>query len=155
MLLQLPLVDAAAKAGVKRFVPCAFITVCPPGGIMNLRDQKEIVYQRIWQHKLPYTIVDVGFWHQLSFFKVPSGKFDYAHFIVPNEVYGSGDVKTLLTDERDMGRFVAKIIQDERTLNQKVFTWSDELSQNEVLKMIEEKTGEKVEVTHVRLETSS
>jgi putative NADH-flavin reductase len=36
---QLPLADAAKKAGVKRFVPCAFMTVCPPGGIMWIRDQ--------------------------------------------------------------------------------------------------------------------
>jgi uncharacterized protein YbjT (DUF2867 family) len=38
-LSQLNLVDAAKRAGVKRFVPCAFITVAPPGGIMDLRDQ--------------------------------------------------------------------------------------------------------------------
>jgi hypothetical protein len=38
-LSQLNLVDASKRAGVKRFVPCAFITVAPPGGIMDLRDQ--------------------------------------------------------------------------------------------------------------------
>ena len=38
-LSQMNLVDAAKRAGVKRFVPCAFITVAPPGGIMDLRDQ--------------------------------------------------------------------------------------------------------------------
>ena len=38
-LSQLNLIDASKKAGVKRFVPCAFITVAPPGGIMDLRDQ--------------------------------------------------------------------------------------------------------------------
>lgn len=36
---QIPLARAAKKAGVKRFVPCGFITVAPPGGIMWLRDQ--------------------------------------------------------------------------------------------------------------------
>jgi uncharacterized protein YbjT (DUF2867 family) len=36
---QLNLADASKKAGVKRFVPCAFITVAPPGGVMDLRDQ--------------------------------------------------------------------------------------------------------------------
>jgi hypothetical protein len=36
---QIPLADAAKKAGVKRFVPCAFMTVCPPGGVMWIRDQ--------------------------------------------------------------------------------------------------------------------
>ena len=37
--VQLSMVTAAKKAGVKRFVPCAFITVCPPGGVMRLRDE--------------------------------------------------------------------------------------------------------------------
>jgi hypothetical protein len=36
---QIPLADAAKKAGAKRFVPCAFTTVCPPGGVMWIRDQ--------------------------------------------------------------------------------------------------------------------
>jgi hypothetical protein len=35
---QISLVNAANKAGVKRFVPCGFITVAPPGGIMHMRD---------------------------------------------------------------------------------------------------------------------
>lgn len=36
---QIPLANAAKIAGVKRFVPCGFITVAPPGGIMWLRDE--------------------------------------------------------------------------------------------------------------------
>ena len=36
---QIPLVNAAKKAGVKGFVLCGFITVCPPGGVMWIRDQ--------------------------------------------------------------------------------------------------------------------
>lgn len=35
---QIPLATAAKKAGVERFLPCGFITVAPPGGIMSLRD---------------------------------------------------------------------------------------------------------------------
>jgi hypothetical protein len=37
-LAQLSLASAAKEAGVKRFVPCAFTTVAPPGGVMGLRD---------------------------------------------------------------------------------------------------------------------
>lgn len=36
---QIPLAKAAKRAGVGRFVPCGFITVAPPGGIMWLRDE--------------------------------------------------------------------------------------------------------------------
>jgi Zn ribbon nucleic-acid-binding protein len=38
-LSQINLATAAKAAGVKRFIPCAFITVCAPGGIMWLRDE--------------------------------------------------------------------------------------------------------------------
>jgi uncharacterized protein YbjT (DUF2867 family) len=36
---QIPLANAAKRAGVQRFIPCGFITVAPPGGIMWLRDE--------------------------------------------------------------------------------------------------------------------
>lgn len=36
---QISLANAAKIAGVKRFVPCGFITVAPAGGIMWLRDE--------------------------------------------------------------------------------------------------------------------
>lgn len=36
---QIPLAKAAKKVGVKRFIPCGFITVAPPGGVMWLRDE--------------------------------------------------------------------------------------------------------------------
>lgn len=39
LLQQKTLVRAAKSAGVKRFVPCAFITVAPPKGVMLLRDE--------------------------------------------------------------------------------------------------------------------
>lgn len=48
-LEQIPLATAAKEAGVKRFIPCGFITVSPPGGIMALRDAKEVVYNHIRQ----------------------------------------------------------------------------------------------------------
>jgi uncharacterized protein YbjT (DUF2867 family) len=35
---QISLANAAKKAGVKRFVPCGFGVVAPPGAIMRLRD---------------------------------------------------------------------------------------------------------------------
>ena len=37
-LAQMNLATAAKKAGVKRFVPCAWTTVAPVGGVMLLRD---------------------------------------------------------------------------------------------------------------------
>lgn len=39
LLQQSSLVRAAKDAGIKRFVPCAFITICPPKGVIRLRDE--------------------------------------------------------------------------------------------------------------------
>jgi hypothetical protein len=154
-LTQLKLVDAIAKAGVGRFIPCGFTTICPPEGVMLLRDEKETVYNRVLYHHLPYTFVDVGFWHQISFTKVPSGRLDYAVASPNLTIYGSGDVPTLLTDKRDMGRFVARIIKDKRTLNKKIFTHSDALSQKEIIKIMEKATGEKIETNSVSRDATS
>ena len=70
----------------------------------------------------------------------------------PPKLYGSGNAKTILTDKRDVGRFTARIIKDPRTLNKKIFTWSDALSQNEIFALVEEIGGEKVtEINYVCL----
>lgn len=39
LLQQKTLVRAAKSAGIKRFIPCAFITIAPPQGTMLLRDE--------------------------------------------------------------------------------------------------------------------
>lgn len=149
-LAQRNLVEAAAAAGVKRFVPCGFITISPPGGIMMLRDAKEEIHNLIFQLHLPYTIIDVGFWHVLSFPPLPSGKVDYAAFVSSNTtIYGDGTAPNLLTHLPDIGTYVAKIVKDPRTLNKRVVTWSDELSQNQIFEMMEEVSGEKLERHYV------
>ncbi|KNG81811.1 isoflavone reductase family protein [Aspergillus nomiae NRRL 13137] len=154
MHLQENLVTAAKQADVKRFVPCSFITVCPPGGVLGLRDEKEAIYQHIRKLHLPYTIVDVGFWHQVTFPTVPSGRADYASMFGPSTtIHAGGNTPTLLTDVRDIGPFVARIISDPRTLNQAVYTWSDVLTENEIFDMMEELSGEKIDRTYMSAET--
>lgn len=58
---QIPLATAAKEAGVKLFVPCAFMSAMPVG-VHVLRDQKEEVYNHIKRLHLPYVIIDVGWW---------------------------------------------------------------------------------------------
>ncbi|KAJ7218420.1 hypothetical protein GGX14DRAFT_533307 [Mycena pura] len=124
-LAQLQLATAAKQAGVQRFVPCAFITIAPPGGVMALRDSKEQVYQHIRKLYLPYTIIDVGYWHQISIPALPASE---AHGRHPRR----GTAPTMLGDLRDIGRYVALIIKDARTLNKFVAAYSDVLSENEI-----------------------
>ncbi|KAL4967748.1 aromatic alcohol reductase [Aspergillus stella-maris] len=141
---QIPIANAAKKAGVKRFIPCGFITVAPPGGIMWLRDEKETVYNHIKQLRLPYTIIDVGWWYQLSYPRLESGKMDYAMTAANNEVVGDGSTPMALTDLRDIGRWVAKIISDERTLNKMVFCYDEVMTQNQIYELLEGISGEEV-----------
>ncbi|KAJ7157946.1 hypothetical protein C8R43DRAFT_1095980 [Mycena crocata] len=151
-LAQLQLATAAKQAGVKRFVPCAFTTVAPPGGVMILRDEKEEVYQHVRKLFLPYTIIDVGYWHQLTFPTLPSGRVDYAARVPKVEIHAGGTMPTILTDLRDIGRFVALIIKDPRTLNKSIVTYSDVLSENEIFAAMEELSGEKIGRKYVSAE---
>ncbi|KAN0112330.1 isoflavone reductase family protein [Hyaloscypha variabilis] len=146
LLAQMNIVSAAKEAGVKRFVPCGFATVCPPGGVMKLRDQKEQVLNHIKQLFLPYTFIDVGYWYQFSFPPLRSGKTD--EYIFPGmntKLRGDGTAPNLITDLRDVGRFVARIVADERTLNRYVFAYGEELTESEIYAAMEEVSGEQLE----------
>jgi nucleoside-diphosphate-sugar epimerase len=123
--------------------------------VLKIRDDKEIAFDAILQLKLPYTIIDVGFWYQISYPRVPSGKLDYSLVPVapaPNEYIGDGSTKNLLTDVRDVGEFVARIVKDPRTVNKRVVAWSDELSQKEIFDIVERYTGEVVERKYLSVE---
>lgn len=146
---QIPLIDAAAGANVKRFLPCNWGTPSARGGILALRDAKEEVHDCIFRHKLGFTIIDIGFWYQASIPRVPSGRFDSAIFMPINEVYAGGRTPNMLTDARDAGKITVEIIRDPRTLNKRIIAYGTVLSQNEIHKLIEDKTGEKLELTIV------
>lgn len=148
--VEAPLIQAASMARVRRFVPCGFGTPCPRGGVMSLRDLKEEVHDQIFTLHLGYTIIDVGYWFEISFPRVPSGKFDYAVMVPRNKVIEGGDAPNMLIGKKDVGNITAKIIKDDRTLNKRVYVCGDILSQNEVNAIVEEKTGEKLELTTVR-----
>ena len=152
---QIPLIDASVSAGVKRFVPCNWGTPAARGGIMAIRDLKEVVHDHIFRQRLGFTIIDVGFWYSISIPRVPSGKFDYAVLVTLNEVVNGGTAKNMLVDKRDIGRITVRMIKDDRTLNKRVVAWGDLLSQNEVHQIIEEKTGEKLELVAVRVMLST
>ncbi|KAK1988411.1 isoflavone reductase [Colletotrichum cereale] len=145
LLDQIPLANAAKKAGVKRFVPCFFATVMPSRGMMRFRDQKDDVLNHVQTLYLPYTVIDVGWWYQVSLPRLPSGKFDaIAPSFIEDWIAGDGTVLSGMTDLRDIGKYVARIIADPCTLNQKVFAYTELWSQNDVYDLIEKLSGEKL-----------
>ncbi|KAK4556530.1 hypothetical protein LTR86_006101 [Recurvomyces mirabilis] len=150
---QLPLVAAAKEAGIKRFLPCAFVTAMSAGGLHLLRDQKEVVYNAIKVAKLPFTIVDVGWWYQLAHPELPSGKIDYAIMLKGQNLPGDGNVPNAVTDLYDIGKYVAKIIVDDRTLNKSVLVYNDLLSPNQIVDIMEKLSGETIPRNYDSLET--
>lgn len=62
---------------------------------------------------------------------------------------GDGAVPSAVTDSRDIGRYVAKIIADPRTLNKSVFAYSEVLTQREIFQIMEEASGEKLDYNYV------
>ncbi|KAI8298133.1 Isoflavone reductase-like protein [Colletotrichum sp. SAR11_240] len=124
---QIPLADAAKAAGVKRFVPCFFATVAPPKGVLTLRE---------------LTVIDVGWWYQLSIPRLPSGRINYATPLPVKFIAGDGNSPSALTDVRDVGKFTARIIADPRTINKMVLVYGAVLSQNQVFNMLDRMSGE-------------
>jgi hypothetical protein len=167
---EIPLAYAAKVAGVKRYVPCFFATV-GPRGVMHLRDkvsfsffvtrtrlrshllkisrQKEDILDHIQRIRLPYTVIDVGWWYQISLPRIPSGRLDYALLAPANTVLGGGNTPSALTDVRDIGLYVAKIISDPQTVQKKVFAFTETRTQNQICELVERLSGEKIEKAQV------
>jgi hypothetical protein len=93
----------------------------------------------------------VGWWYQISFPRLPSGKVEYAAVRLDsrNEIMGDGNVPSAMTDLRDIGRYLARIIADDRTLNKMVLAYNTVLSQNQTYGLLEKLSGEKIERYHV------
>ncbi|KAM0343777.1 hypothetical protein ACHAPU_008205 [Fusarium lateritium] len=145
---EIPLSNAAKAAGVKRYVPCFFATIAPRG-VMAARDKKEEILDHIQRIHLPYTVIDVGWWYQLTPPRVPSGKLDHGLTYANNQIIAGGNTPSALVDVHDVGKYVAAIINDPRTINKKVLANSDIKTQNEIHELVEKITGEKPESTEM------
>ncbi|VUC38074.1 unnamed protein product [Clonostachys rosea] len=139
------LATAAKEVGVKRFIPSFFAPLAPPTGVNVLREIKEEVINHVKRLHLPYTVIDVGGWYQVSLPNVPSGKLDYLTKIPTTVQYGDGHYSTSVVDLRDIGKYVALIIKDPRTLNKYVFAYNEVWTHDAMFKLVEELTGETVE----------
>lgn len=66
-----------------------------------------------------------------------------------NSLHGDGKMPNLLIDIRDIGKFVAHIVDDERTLNKYVYAWGEALTETQIYDVMEEVSGEKLERIYV------
>ncbi|EQB44115.1 isoflavone reductase [Colletotrichum gloeosporioides Cg-14] len=142
---EMNLIEASSNANVGRFIPSFWGPACAPRGIMMIREMKEDLIDRIKGLYLPYTVIDVGWWYQLSLPALPSGRFrPAAEEYSTTRIIGDGNLPSALTDNRDIGRFVSRIIADPRTLNKMVFAYGDVITQNGAFELLEKVSGEAI-----------
>ncbi|CAG9984505.1 unnamed protein product [Clonostachys byssicola] len=141
---EMTLVTAAHEAGVSRYVPSFFGPVCPPRGVMLAREMKENILDHVKRLYLPYTIIDVGWWYQLSLPRLPSGKVRVKEEYSTTQIIGDGTNPWSFVDNRDIGKYVARIIADPKTLNKQVFCYSEMWTQNDVYESWGALTGESI-----------
>ena len=66
------------------------------------------------------------------------------------EKFGSYETRTAVIAVEDIGHFVARIVEDPRTLGKYVFCWEDEVNQAAIVKTVEELSPVEVAFKHVR-----
>ncbi|KAJ5920452.1 hypothetical protein N7516_011310 [Penicillium verrucosum] len=150
--LQKHWVEPAKSAGVKRFVPSEWVAPTPPG-ISNVQDTKRDILAAIQRAHLPYTVIDVGCWFEVFVPKIASGRSDHAHWsLIDHRIVGDGNQKFGLIDQTDIGKYVAQIITDPRTINKHVFAYTEVLSMNEIWDTMAIVSGEEPVKDHVFVE---
>jgi len=75
---------------------------------------------------------------------IPRSFFPGFNQAATRTIYGSGDTKSALIDIRDIGKYTARIITDDRTLNKYVLAYTEELTQKEIIAIAERVLGKKV-----------
>ncbi|KAL2810636.1 hypothetical protein BJX63DRAFT_422967 [Aspergillus granulosus] len=111
--------------------------------LIRLRILKFFKILVVIQHaRLLDTIIDVGCWYQVWVRRVPSERSYHAHSIyIDHRIVGDGSVGFTLTDLSDIGKYVAQIVADPRTLNGHVLAYTEVLSMNEILDMMAKASG--------------
>ncbi|TBU26592.1 NAD(P)-binding protein [Dichomitus squalens] len=132
---------AAKEVGVQRVIPCDFGS---PGarGVRYLHDEKLEIRDFVKELGIPHTFIDVGWWSQLY---LPLPIRSHAPQVMKEltwRIYGDGSVRLLVTHHPNIGKYVARIIADPRTLNHAVIVWEDEVSQEEAHEIGERVSGE-------------
>ncbi|KAF7560195.1 hypothetical protein G7046_g3954 [Stylonectria norvegica] len=149
---QQKVVDAAVKAGVKRFLPSEFSASSEDAAVLQLLPlfaQKKALIDSLktMQSKgLTWTAV------------VTSGLLDWSlgngflEFDVTKRaatIWDGGNKRFTLSNEKQLGRAVVSVLENpEKTQNRYLYVYSVETSQNEILASLEETTGDKWTVTH-------
>ncbi|KAE8378155.1 isoflavone reductase family protein [Aspergillus bertholletiae] len=139
---QIPWIEAAKAANVKRFVPSEWVGPAPQG-IIDIKDKKLDILGVIQRARLPYTLIDVGCWFSVFVPEIPSGRSDAGRMpCIDHRIVGDGNQKFALTDLGDVGKYVARIVADPRTVNRHVFAYTEVMSMNDIWHVMAKVSGE-------------
>ncbi|KAF4565676.1 hypothetical protein EYR36_002254 [Pleurotus pulmonarius] len=135
---QKPLILAAKKAGVGRVVPPDFGPIAPKG-VMDMHDLKLGIREYVKELGLPHTFIEDGWWLLWMFPPLHSAK----NTVISQKAYaGNRSQKLIYSTLPTIGKMVARIIVDPRTLNQTVVAYDGEISLDETWKIAEKVSGE-------------
>ena len=155
--LQIRLADAAALAGVKRFIPADFGS-CDSSSpraldLLPIYRAKRTVRQHLQQltsvanSNLSWTSLVCGHFFDYG---LKSGLLQFDITAHKVKIYDSGDVKFSATVIGTIGVAVVRVLQNEdETRNRMLYIHSSCVTQNEILKSLERVTGRDWQVTHV------
>ncbi|KAM0458566.1 hypothetical protein ACHAPV_005958 [Trichoderma viride] len=144
---QKKLVDAAIKAGVKRFLPSEFSASTQNTAVLQLLPlfgQKVELIEYL-KAKQSADFSWTGIATSLLFdWALANGFLEYDIATRTATIWDDGDKKFTLTNEKDLGAATAAVLKKpEETANKYLFISSVETSQNEILAALEETTGTK------------
>ncbi|KIJ34003.1 hypothetical protein M422DRAFT_263956 [Sphaerobolus stellatus SS14] len=133
---------------VRRVIPCDFGTACVPNrrklydeGDCGCYTVKLQIRTYVWDLGLPHTFIDIGWFIEFILPQIPKSEGDEWFSQFSRQTYDSENVKVAVTASTDAGEFVAKIIQDDRTINKYVFCWSEEITQGDAYKIAKSVSG--------------
>ncbi|KAK1700865.1 hypothetical protein BDP55DRAFT_688882 [Colletotrichum godetiae] len=117
---EMNLIEASSKANV---------------GVMMLGDKVSIRQTKEFELN----------WYQLTLPALPSGRFrPMVEEYSTTHIIGDGNTPWTLTNNRDIGNFVSRIIADQKTLNKMVFAYGEVMTKNEAFDILEKVSGETV-----------
>jgi uncharacterized protein YbjT (DUF2867 family) len=140
---QANLVDAAAAAGVKRFV---FISFRMHGDDFPLRAAKRSTAERLKSSGMPWTVIEASIFMEV--WLGPHLGFDAANGRA--RVFGSGDNKISWVSYKDVAGLAIAAAESPDAANRTIEVGGPEaLTHNEVIRIFEEKSGRRFEVERV------
>ncbi|KAI1652571.1 NAD(P)-binding protein [Daldinia decipiens] len=152
---QVPLVDAAIAAKVKRFIPSEFgintrtVEGTPIGKILQGKVQAlDYIISKSQENPwFTWTGVSNGIFFDWG---LKYGTVGFNKDTKTATIHDSGDEPVQASNLAFIGKAIAAILsQPEKTANQYLTIASFNPSQNQILKIVEEETGEKWKVEHV------